>query len=208
MARKPAGRERRKPIPGARTQRAGPARAHAARSETRPGLERYLGSVIRSLRQRDHLTIADVASQAGISPGMLFTPPEVRAMDDKLGKPVTTTEFTLPAMLKKAERHQKRMLLLDGLSNTAAVIPGHTAAFSALSGMVPANGTAAGNGGYVNYIFGHHGSIIDPSCSTPPVGPDPLLCGATTMEMQQQTVFFAASNGAGIRVVNGAVIQP
>ena len=70
------------------------------------------------------------------------------------------------------------------------------------------NTIAAGNGGYVNYIFGHHGSIIDPSCSTPPVGPDPLLCGATTGEMQQQTVFFAASNGTSIRVVNAAVIQP
>ena len=68
--------------------------------------------------------------------------------------------------------------------------------------------TAAGNGGYVNYVFGHHGSIIDPSCSTPPVGPDPLLCGATTMEMQQQTVFFAASGGTAIRVINAAVIQP
>ena len=70
------------------------------------------------------------------------------------------------------------------------------------------NTIAAGNGGYVNYIFGHHGSIIDPSCSTPPVGPDPLLCGATTGEMQQQTVFFAASQGTVIRVLNAAVIQP
>ncbi len=34
-------------------------------------LERYLGNVIRELRQRDHLTIADVAAQAGISRGML-----------------------------------------------------------------------------------------------------------------------------------------
>jgi len=34
-------------------------------------LERHLGAVIRELRQRDHLTIADVAAQAGISPGML-----------------------------------------------------------------------------------------------------------------------------------------
>ena len=70
------------------------------------------------------------------------------------------------------------------------------------------NSIAPGNGGYVNYIFGHHGSIIDPSCSTPPVGPDPLLCGATTLEMQQQTVFFAASQGTVIRVQNAAVIQP
>jgi transcriptional regulator with XRE-family HTH domain len=34
-------------------------------------LERYLGGIIRGLRQRDHLTIADVAAQAGISRGML-----------------------------------------------------------------------------------------------------------------------------------------
>jgi transcriptional regulator with XRE-family HTH domain len=43
-----------------------PAAAPAERS-----LERYLGNIIRDLRQRDHLTIADVASQAGISRGML-----------------------------------------------------------------------------------------------------------------------------------------
>ncbi len=35
------------------------------------GLERHLGGVIRELRQRDHLTIADVAAHAGISSGML-----------------------------------------------------------------------------------------------------------------------------------------
>lgn len=34
-------------------------------------LERHLGSVIRDLRLKDHLTIADVAAQAGISRGML-----------------------------------------------------------------------------------------------------------------------------------------
>lgn len=34
-------------------------------------LERHLGNVIRELRQRDHLTIAEVAMQAGISRGML-----------------------------------------------------------------------------------------------------------------------------------------
>jgi transcriptional regulator with XRE-family HTH domain len=34
-------------------------------------LERYLGNTIRELRLNDHLTIADVAAQAGISRGML-----------------------------------------------------------------------------------------------------------------------------------------
>lgn len=34
-------------------------------------LARHLGSTIRELRRKDHLTIADVATQAGISSGML-----------------------------------------------------------------------------------------------------------------------------------------
>lgn len=34
-------------------------------------LERHLGNAIRELRQKNHLTIGDVATQAGLSPGML-----------------------------------------------------------------------------------------------------------------------------------------
>jgi len=71
-----------------------------------------------------------------------------------------------------------------------------------------ANPVAAGNGGYVNYIFGHHGSIIDPSCSTPPVGPDPARCLAVTTEMQRQTVAFAALDGAAIVITDPTVVQP
>ena len=93
-------------------------------------------------------------------------------------------------------------------SSTQRMITAAGAAIHRIPNTVAMHPVAAGNGGYVNYIFGHHGSIIDPSCSTPPVGPDPALCGATTLEMQQQTVFFAASDGAFIRVQNGAVIQP
>lgn len=70
------------------------------------------------------------------------------------------------------------------------------------------NSTAAGDGGYVNYIFGHHGSIIDPSCSTPAVGPDPARCVAVTTEMQRQTVAFAALDGAAIVITDPSVVQP
>ncbi len=69
------------------------------------------------------------------------------------------------------------------------------------------NATAPSNGAYVNFIFGHHGSILDPSCSTPPVGPDPLLCGATTVEMQTQVVGFAFADGAAVNITNPAVVQ-
>jgi len=44
--------------------------AMSPRRGVRP-LDRHLGTVIRDLRQGDHLTIADVAAQAGISRGML-----------------------------------------------------------------------------------------------------------------------------------------
>jgi transcriptional regulator with XRE-family HTH domain len=52
----------------ARRTAAEPAPVEAAAHRT---LESYLGGVIRALRQRDGLTIADVAAQAGISRGML-----------------------------------------------------------------------------------------------------------------------------------------
>jgi len=70
------------------------------------------------------------------------------------------------------------------------------------------NPMAASNGGYVNFVVGHHGSIIDPSCSNPPVGPDPAQCAAATAEMQRQVVTFAAGNGAAVVITNTAVIQP
>ena len=69
--------------------------------------------------------------------------------------------------------------------------------------------TAAGNGGYVNFLFGHHGSIIDPSCSSLPTGAgNPANCIATTVEMQRQTVLFAFSDGAAISIQNTSVVQP
>ena len=68
--------------------------------------------------------------------------------------------------------------------------------------------TTADNGAYVNFLFGHHGSIIDPSCSTPPVGPDPAKCAAVTTEMQRETVAFAAGDGVGVTITDTSVVQP
>lgn len=39
--------------------------------DTSRSLDRYIGHTVRELRRKDHLTIADIASQAGISSGML-----------------------------------------------------------------------------------------------------------------------------------------
>jgi DNA-binding XRE family transcriptional regulator len=60
-AARPASRKPRRAAP-----RGAPAPAGTSRS-----LEHYLGGVVRALRQRDHLTLADVAAQADISGGML-----------------------------------------------------------------------------------------------------------------------------------------
>ena len=54
-----------------------PAAAKGGEAQTTPvigqgkGLDRHLGNVIRELRTKDRLTIADVAGQAGMSRGML-----------------------------------------------------------------------------------------------------------------------------------------
>jgi pimeloyl-ACP methyl ester carboxylesterase len=59
--------------------------------------------------------------------------------------------------------------------------------------------------GYVNFIVGEHGSIID-RFSTPAT--NPLSSPPTTAEMQAQSVSFANSLGTSVTIGNGAVIQP
>jgi hypothetical protein len=59
-----------------------------------------------------------------------------------------------------------------------------------------AQGNNPGPTGYVNFIFGSHGSIIDPTASA-----------ATTFEMQSETIGFANSQGAVIPIQNPAVVQ-
>jgi transcriptional regulator with XRE-family HTH domain len=54
-----------------RTRSGGSTKGAAPFENGNRSLERYLGNVIRELRLKDHLTIADVAAQAGISRGML-----------------------------------------------------------------------------------------------------------------------------------------
>jgi alpha-beta hydrolase superfamily lysophospholipase len=92
-------------------------------------------------------------------------------------------------------------------SSTQRMITAGGAAIRRVSAAGP-NPTAAGNGGYVNFVAGHHGSIIDPSCSNPPVGPTPATCVAVTTEMQRQTVAFAAADGAAIVITDTTVVQP
>jgi hypothetical protein len=62
-----------------------------------------------------------------------------------------------------------------------------------------ANPTGAGNGGYVNFTAGVHGSAIDPTSNV-----------TVTREIQSEVVQFAASSGAAIVInpANVAVIQP
>jgi len=61
---------------------------------------------------------------------------------------------------------------------------------------VSAAGVNPGPLGYVNFIFGDHGSIIDPTSSL-----------ATTAEMQSESIAFASSLGTAIVISNPAVVQ-
>lgn len=51
--------------------------------------------------------------------------------------------------------------------------------------------------GYVNFVLGDHGSLIDPTASL-----------ATTVEMQTESVAFSSSLGTVILISNPAVVQP
>jgi pimeloyl-ACP methyl ester carboxylesterase len=61
---------------------------------------------------------------------------------------------------------------------------------------ISAAGLNPGPNGYVNFIFGDHGSIIDPTSSP-----------ATTAEMQSVSIGFANSLGTVIPITNTAVVQ-
>jgi hypothetical protein len=50
---------------------------------------------------------------------------------------------------------------------------------------------------YVNFLFGDHGSIIDPRSSL-----------ATTVEMQTESISFALSLGTAVQIGNTGVVQP
>jgi Pla-1/cef family extracellular lipase len=59
--------------------------------------------------------------------------------------------------------------------------------------------------GAVRYLFGHHGSILDPSPRA--VAPDAVMTSAVTSEMQSQVANFFSSNGHVISVQNDDVVQ-
>lgn len=61
---------------------------------------------------------------------------------------------------------------------------------------ISAPGANPGPTGYVNFIFGDHGSIIDPTSSAD-----------TTTEMQTESLGFALSLGSVIPITNTAVVQ-
>lgn len=59
--------------------------------------------------------------------------------------------------------------------------------------------------GAVRYLFGHHGSILNPSAR--PEAPDALMTGAATTEMQSQVANFFSSGGHLISVQNNDVVK-
>jgi len=59
--------------------------------------------------------------------------------------------------------------------------------------------------GAVRFLFGHHGSILDPSPRAE--APDAIMTGAATGEMQNQVANFFGSNGHLISVQDGDVVK-
>jgi Pla-1/cef family extracellular lipase len=61
--------------------------------------------------------------------------------------------------------------------------------------------------GAVRYLFGHHGSILDPRPGSRGEAPDAAMTSAATSEMQSQVANFFSSNGHLISVQNDDVVQ-
>jgi hypothetical protein len=56
-------------------------------------------------------------------------------------------------------------------------------------------------------LFGHHGSILDPSVGSRGEAPDAIMTSAATTEMQSQVANFFGSDGHLISVQNTDVVQ-
>jgi hypothetical protein len=102
-------------------------------------------------------------------------------------KPVHVTQVNGDAVVPNSSTQR---LIAAGVSPTG------TALIRKVSAVGP-NPTTAGNGGFVNFTAGNHGTIIDPTASL-----------AATVEMQSQVVRFAVADGAAIVITNTAVIEP
>ncbi|MCS6946960.1 MAG: hypothetical protein NZM12_05030 [Steroidobacteraceae bacterium] len=95
--------------------------------------------------------------------------------------------------------------LIQVVGNGTTVLPDQVVPNSATQRLIVAGnltrvstpGPNAVSRGFVNFIAGDHGSILSPAASL-----------AATVEMQTQTVTFAASDGALIAIANPTVIQP
>jgi hypothetical protein len=78
------------------------------------------------------------------------------------------------------------------------------------SGTTP---VAPGSGVWVEFPFGHHGSLFTPApCAGFPAGTPQANCAATTVEMQRQTVTYGASaavtGGPFLTVFSPALVKP
>ncbi len=105
----------------------------------------------------------------------------------------------------------KEILATDNCSdqvvpNTVTTTPfGGTEGAIALLGLPSVSTTTEGSGA-VRFIYGHHGSILDPAPNSVSVQ-DPLITGAATQEMQGQVVGFFATMGQLIKVTNTDVVK-
>ena len=65
---------------------------------------------------------------------------------------------------------------------------------ASVAGLTP---VAAGNGRWVHFTSGSHGSLLDPTASV-----------LVTTEMQTQAASLAASGGAAFLITNSGILQP
>jgi len=153
---------------------------------------------------------------------------ELLTVEQQAGLNATFTQFTFAAQtvtdagdpanyaaMMAATNTPTHLIEVIGNNLSDQVIP-NTVSFApfagtegaiALLGLPGISETTQGESvsGAVRFLFGHHGSILDPNPR--PEAPDVVMTGAATSEMQIEVANFFSSNGQVIPVVNPDVVQ-
>jgi hypothetical protein len=137
---------------------------------------------------RDAQTVADAADPANF------------AASATAGRPILLQQVVGGGLLPDGTT-SKNDQVVDNVNTAFLIAAGHFTRFT--PGQTP---LPAGSGGYVNFVYGNHGSLLDPRGTANTAATN----GAAWLEMQTEAVTFALARGQAVTVGAGspAVIQP
>lgn len=183
------------------------AQAHASESQpTEAELSSYFGAFY------ELLTLTQQAELAGTFTQFAFAAQTVVDSGDPANYAAMMTATNTPTHLIEVVGNGSDNLSDQVVPNTVSTTPfGGTEGVIALLDLPSISATTQNVdstiSGAVRYLFGHHGSILDPMPGSRGEAPEALMTSAATAEMQSQVANFFSSGGHVISVQNEDVVQ-